>query len=77
MSKKNKNIALIISIFLLLLFLNDMVITIIVNKIDMDSSTFERMMEINFIYPFIVFSIIALIIRFNKSGKRQKSIFVK
>ena len=66
MSKKNKNIVLLISIFLLLLFLNDMVITIIVNKIDMDSSTFERMMEINFIYPFIVFSIVALIVRFNK-----------
>ena len=71
MSKKNKNIALIISIFLLLLFLNDMVITIIVNKIDMDSSSFERMMEIRFIYPFIGFSILALIVRFNKTLNKK------
>ena len=71
MSKKNKNIILIISSFLLFMFLFEMINCLILNKIEMDNDSFADMMTIVLVYPVIIVSIIALIVRFNKTLNKK------
>ena len=71
MSKKNKNIILIISSFLLFMFLFEMINCLILNKNEMDNDSFSNIMTIVLVYPVIIFSIIALIVRFNKTLNKK------
>ena len=60
------------------MFLFEMINCLILNKIEMNNDSFSNMMTIVLVYPVIIFSIIALIVRFNKTlNKKLKKTYKK